>query len=77
MKAIKAWDRFPQDRLDKLNLESRFQEDLSFDSLDQVEIIMSLEDEFGIEITDTDTEKFKTPSDIVKFICEHENVLDL
>jgi len=51
LKAIKEWDRFPQDRVSKLELDARFVEDLSFDSLDLVEIVMSLEDEFGFEIS--------------------------
>lgn len=76
MKAIKAWDRFPHDRLDKLHINARFQEDLSFDSLDHVEIIMALEDEFHMEVPDTDAEKLKTPNDMVKYICEKEDVFE-
>uniref|UniRef100_A0A915DSW8 Acyl carrier protein n=1 Tax=Ditylenchus dipsaci TaxID=166011 RepID=A0A915DSW8_9BILA len=74
LKAIKNWDRFPQDRLEKLELDARFSEDLSLDSLDHVEVVMSLEEEFGFEIPDTKTDNFKTPRDIVKFICEEEGV---
>ncbi|CAD5211999.1 unnamed protein product [Bursaphelenchus okinawaensis] len=76
IKAIKAWDRFPQDRADKLTLEARFVEDLGFDSLDLVEITMALEDEFGFEIPESDVDKLKTPRDIQKYICEHEDVLE-
>lgn len=76
LKAIKAWDRFPQDRLEKLTMEARFVEDLGFDSLDHVEIIMALEDEFGYEIPDTEAEKLKTPRDIFKYICEKEDVYE-
>ncbi|KAI6242911.1 Acyl carrier protein [Aphelenchoides fujianensis] len=74
LKAIKAWDRFPQDRADKLHLDARFIEDLSLDSLDLVEITMSLEDEFGFEFPESNIDKFKTPRDIAKFVCEQEHV---
>ncbi|KAH7727434.1 acyl carrier protein [Aphelenchoides avenae] len=76
LKAIKAWDRFPQDRLDKLHLDARFIEDLGLDSLDHVEIVMSLEDEFGFEIPDTEAEKLKSPRDICKYINEREDVYE-
>nr|CAD2170654.1 unnamed protein product [Meloidogyne enterolobii] len=74
LKAIKEWDRFPQDRVSKLELDARFVEDLSFDSLDLVEIVMSLEDEFGFEISIEDSEKFKTPRDAATYIIDHEGV---
>ncbi|CAD5216526.1 unnamed protein product [Bursaphelenchus xylophilus] len=76
IKAIKAWDRFPQDRVDKLTLEARFVEDLGFDSLDLVEITMALEDEFGFEIPEGDVDKLKTPRDIQKYVCEHEDIFE-
>uniref|UniRef100_A0A915ALH1 Acyl carrier protein n=2 Tax=Parascaris univalens TaxID=6257 RepID=A0A915ALH1_PARUN len=76
LKAIRAWDRFPQDRSDLLTLDASFVNDLGLDSLDHVEIIMSLEDEFGFEIPDTDADKLKTPRDISKYICEREDVYE-
>uniref|UniRef100_A0A7E4UX24 Acyl carrier protein n=1 Tax=Panagrellus redivivus TaxID=6233 RepID=A0A7E4UX24_PANRE len=76
LKAVKSWDRFPQDRLPNLTLDSRFAEDLGFDSLDHVEIVMALEDEFGFEISDKDAERLKTPRDISKFICDREDVFE-
>ena len=76
MKAVKNWDRFPQDRATALNLDARFVEDLGLDSLDHVEVIMSLEDEFGFEIPDKDAERLKTPRDVFKYICEHEDVYE-
>lgn len=57
-------------------MDARFVEDLGFDSLDHVEIVMSLEDEFGFEIPDKDAEKLKTPRDVFKYICEHEDVYE-
>jgi len=43
-------------------------EDLDADSLDAVEIIMALEDEYGVEIPDEEVEKFKDIKDIIKYI---------
>lgn len=76
LKAIREWDRFPQDRNDKLTVNADFVKDLGFDSLDHVEIILSLENEFGFEIPDEDAVKMKTPKDICKYICEREDVYE-
>lgn len=48
--------------------ETSMMKDLDADSLDAVEIMMELEDEFEIEIPDEDAEQFKTIGDIVKFV---------
>ncbi len=48
--------------------ETSLMKDLEADSLDAVEIIMAIEDEFNVEIPDTEAEKFQTIGDIVKFI---------
>ncbi len=48
-----------------------FIEDLGADSLDIVELIMALEEEFGVEIPDEDAEKMATVGDAVKYIQEH------
>jgi acyl carrier protein len=50
--------------------EARFQEDLGADSLDVVELIMKIEEKFGIEVPDTDAEKIRTVQDAVKYIEE-------
>jgi len=48
--------------------DSRFIEDLGADSLDVVELVMALEEEFDIEITDEDAEKLLTSADVVVYI---------
>uniref|UniRef100_A0A7V4A0L0 Acyl carrier protein n=1 Tax=Thermus tengchongensis TaxID=1214928 RepID=A0A7V4A0L0_9DEIN len=53
---------------EKVTLEARFIEDLGADSLDTVELIMGLEDEFGLEISDEDAEKIRTVKDAVAYI---------
>ncbi|HPU44130.1 MAG TPA: acyl carrier protein [Dictyoglomaceae bacterium] len=51
-----------------ITLDSSIQEDLGADSLDAVELIMALEEEFGIDVQDEDAEKFKTVGDVVRYI---------
>ena len=53
---------------DQVTEEARFIEDLNADSLDQVELIMALEEEFNAEIPDEEAEKLKTVGDAIKFI---------
>jgi acyl carrier protein len=49
-----------------------FVEDLNADSLDLVELIVSLEEEFGMEISDEDAERIQKVSDAVEYIEEHQ-----
>jgi len=51
--------------------EASFIDDLGADSLDLVELIMALEEEFGIEIPDADAEKVVTVGDVVNYIKEN------
>ncbi|XP_022092668.1 acyl carrier protein, mitochondrial-like [Acanthaster planci] len=55
---------------DKLTLESHFINDLGLDSLDVVEIVMAIEDEFALEIPDNHAEKLFTPKDLVEYIAD-------
>ena len=57
---------------DELDLSTSLMSDIEADSLDAVEIIMAIEDEFEIEIPDEEAEKFVTIKDIVDYL---ENVL--
>ncbi|MFN7965160.1 MAG: acyl carrier protein [Acidobacteriota bacterium] len=51
--------------------DKSFQEDLGADSLETVELVMALEEEFGVEISDEDAEKIKTVGDALRFITDH------
>jgi acyl carrier protein len=53
--------------------EAEFEADLNADSLDLVELIMSLEEEFGVEISDEEAEKIRKVSDAVEYIEEHQS----
>lgn len=52
--------------------EAHFIDDLGADSLDTVELVMALEEEFGIEISDEDAEKIQTVGDVIKYIEQHK-----
>ena len=54
-----------------VTMEASFIDDLGADSLDIVELIMALEEEFDIEIPDADAEKVVTVGDVVEYIKEH------
>ena len=54
-----------------VRMDSSFLDDLGADSLDIVEFIMALEEEFGIEIPDEDVEKIVTVKDVVEYISEN------
>lgn len=57
--------------IESITLETDIQDDLGADSLDVVEMLMSIEDEFEIEIPDDQIENLKTVGNVVDYITEH------
>lgn len=57
---------------DQVTMEASFKEDLKVDSLDLFEMVMSLEDEFDVEIPTEELEKMETVGDVVEYIKEHK-----
>ena len=53
---------------DAITMDTNLMKDLEADSLDAVEIIMAIEDEFDMEVPDEDAEKFQTVADIVNYV---------
>ena len=56
---------------DKVTMDAEFIGDLNADSLDLVEVIMAMEQEFDVEIKDEDAENIRTVADAVTYIDEH------
>ncbi|CAI8013306.1 Acyl carrier protein [Geodia barretti] len=56
---------------DNVTADASFMEDLGADSLDTVELVMALEEEFDIEIPDSDAEKIQTVQDALSYLDEH------
>ncbi|KAK1798219.1 hypothetical protein P4O66_000713 [Electrophorus voltai] len=73
MYVLKLYDKISPDTL---QTSSHFMKDLGLDSLDQVEIIMAMEDEFGFEIPDAEAEKLMTPAEVVQYIADKKDVYD-
>eukprot|EP00745_Piridium_sociabile_P008453 TRINITY_DN157143_c0_g1_i1.p1 TRINITY_DN157143_c0_g1~~TRINITY_DN157143_c0_g1_i1.p1 ORF type:complete len:160 (-),score=22.75 TRINITY_DN157143_c0_g1_i1:507-959(-) len=69
LNVLKAYDKI---NAEKLSLDSHFINDLGLDSLDQVELIMAMEDAFGFEIPDADSERLMRPRDIVLYIADKD-----
>ncbi len=57
---------------EEVTRQASFQEDLGADSLDTVELVMALEDEFEVEIPDEDAEKLTTVENALKYIKTHQ-----
>jgi acyl carrier protein len=63
-------DKLDPKDVSKITMDARFREDLDADSLDLVELIMGLEDEFGASIDDKDAQSITTVGEAVKYIEE-------
>jgi acyl carrier protein len=57
---------------DQVTADAKFIEDLGADSLDTVELVMALEEEFGQEIPDEEAEKLQTVGDVIKYIEDQQ-----
>lgn len=55
---------------DKIRAETRFREDLDADSLDLYELLMELEDRYGIRVSEEEAARIETVGDAVDFVCE-------
>jgi acyl carrier protein len=78
MDEAKAFDQVKKVVVDQLGVsedevkrEASFVDDLGADSLDTVELVMALEEAFGLEIPDEEAEKIKTVGDTVNYILSH------
>ena len=76
--AAEVYDRMKKIIVEQLGVDdgdvtptASFVEDLNADSLDLVELIMSLEEEFNLEISDEDAEKIHTVGDALEYVQEH------
>jgi acyl carrier protein len=76
--AADVYDRMKKIIVEQLGVDevdvtptASFVEDLNADSLDLVELIMSLEEEFNLEISDEDAEKIHSVSDALEYVQEH------
>lgn len=73
MLLLRLFDKIDANRM---NLDSRFVQDLGLDSLDIVEITAACEDEFWTEIPDSDSEHFLTPRHIIQYLCDKFDVYE-
>jgi len=70
---LKLYDKIDPE---KLSVDAHFMNDLGLDSLDHVEVIMYIEDEFSFEIPDGDAEKLLRVSDLIRYIGDKKDVYD-
>jgi acyl carrier protein len=74
MATAPVFDRVKAIVAEQLGVQSKFVEDLGADSLDVVELVMALEDEFSLEIPDEEAEKIGTVGEASKYIESHAEV---
>jgi acyl carrier protein len=58
-------------RTEQVTNEAKFSEDLGADSLDSVELVMAIEEEFGVEVPDEEAEKLQTVGEVIKYLTDH------
>ncbi len=58
---------------DKVTDDASFMEDLGADSLDTVELVMALEEEFGVDIPDEEAEQMRTVGDAIAYLRKHSD----
>ncbi|XP_053609588.1 acyl carrier protein, mitochondrial isoform X1 [Plodia interpunctella] len=73
IKVCKAYDKLS---MCQLTVDSHFMTDLGLDSLDHVEVIMAMEDEFGFEIPDADAERLVRPRDIIQYVADKQDIYE-
>ena len=60
-------------KAEEITMESSFDDDLGADSLAQIELVMALEEEFGIEIPDEEADKIRTVQQVIDYVQEHRS----
>jgi len=75
-RVLKVCKDFDKVNAEKLTLECSFTKDLGLDSLDHVEIILAMEDEFFLEIPDEHARRLQTPAEIVRYVADRYDVYD-
>ncbi len=68
MTVVKNFEKVDQS---KVTPQAKFSDDLGLDSLDAVEVVMAIEDEFAVEIPDAEADKIASIDDAVKYISSH------
>ena len=63
--------KFPKIEPTKVTPTASFSSDLGLDSLDAVELVMALEDEFEVEISDAEADKIQSVNDAINYIKQH------
>ena len=63
----------PKVNVDKLTETAHLEKDLGLDSLDTVEFVMAVEEEFTIQMSDENADKISTVADIINYLCQHPN----
>jgi NADH dehydrogenase (ubiquinone) 1 alpha/beta subcomplex 1 len=66
---VENFDRIDPANKVKIAPAAKFSTDLGLDSLDSVELVLAMEDEFAVEISDADSDKFTSIEDVAKFIA--------